>query len=98
MEKSAHIATMIGRYYAMDRDSNWKRIKTAYDLYAAGKGTAEKDPIQAITHFYAQKNDNPDTATDYYLPPIILNEQGIIKDKDSVIFWNYRRQKSVSFA
>jgi len=89
MQKIASIATIIGRYYAMDRDSNWDRIRAAYDLYTLGKGTAEKDPVQAINNAYAR-----DISTDYYIDPIILNEHGVFKEKDSVIFWNYRTDRA----
>ena len=89
MEKTARIATIIGRYYAMDRDSNWNRTKTAYDLYTLGKGAREKDPASAIKNAYKRGIE-----TDYYLDPIILDERGVIKDKDSVIFWNYRTDRA----
>lgn len=85
---SAEIATIIGRYYAMDRDNNWDRTQEAYDLLTLGKGTQEKDPLKAIDHTYAQGAE-----TDYYIPPIILNENGLIKDKDAVIFFNYRTDR-----
>lgn len=89
MEKIASIATIVGRYYAMDRDSNWDRTSRAYDLYTLGKGFAEKDPLEAIANAYKRGNE-----TDYYIEPIILDEHGVFKDKDSVIFWNYRTDRS----
>ncbi|MBU0668366.1 2,3-bisphosphoglycerate-independent phosphoglycerate mutase [Patescibacteria group bacterium] len=84
----AHIASIIGRYYAMDRDSNWDRTRVAYDLYTLGKGATEKDPLKAIKNAYAAG-----TETDYYIKPIILDKHGVIKDKDSIIFFNFRTDR-----
>lgn len=85
----AKIATIIGRYYAMDRDLNWDRVKKAYDLYTLGKGAGEKDPVQAIENAYKRG-----AATDYYIEPVILDEHAKILDKDSVIFWNFRADRA----
>lgn len=89
MEKNAKIASIIGRFFAMDRDTNWDRVEKAYNLYAAGEGVHETDPLKAIKNAYKRGIE-----TDYYIDPIILDEHGIIKDKDSVIFWNYRSDRS----
>lgn len=89
LEKVAKIATIIGRYYAMDRDSNWDRTKAAYDLYTRGVGVKETNPIAAIEHAYERG-----IKTDYYIDSIILDEHGVIKDKDAVIFWNFRTDRS----
>jgi 2,3-bisphosphoglycerate-independent phosphoglycerate mutase len=88
-ENYAGIATIIGRFYAMDRDTNWDRTKKAYDLYTQGIGTEENDPLQAIDNAYARNIE-----TDYYIDPIILNKNGRIKEQDSVIFWNYRTDRT----
>lgn len=89
MEKRAFIATIVGRYYAMDRDSNWNRTKKAYELYTLGKGVKEKNPIAAIKNAYRRG-----ISTDYYIDPIILDEHGVIKNKDAVIFWNFRTDRA----
>lgn len=89
MEKNARIATIIGRYFAMDRDTNWDRVEKAYNLYTLGEGVREADPLKAIENAYKRG-----IKTDYYIDPIILDEHGIIKDKDAVIFWNYRSDRS----
>lgn len=91
----AQIATIIGRYYAMDRDNNWDRTQKAYDLYTLGKGTQETDPVKAIKNAYARGAE-----TDYYIDPIILDEHGTIKNKDSIIFFNFRtdRTKQLTWA
>jgi 2,3-bisphosphoglycerate-independent phosphoglycerate mutase len=85
----AKIATIIGRYYAMDRDKNWDRTKTAYDLYTQGKGHEETDPLEALKHAYARGAES-----DYYIDAIILDRHGEIKNKDSVIFWNFRTDRT----
>jgi len=83
------IATIIGRYYAMDRDTNYERTKKAYELYTKGKGKKEESAIQAIKNEYKRG-----TKTDYYIEPIILNKNGLIKTEDSVIFFNYRSDRA----
>jgi len=87
--KIGEIATICGRYYAMDRDKNWKRIKKSYDLLMKGKGYEEKDPLTAIKNSYKRGIE-----TDYYLDPIILNKNGLIEKKDAVIFFNFRTDRA----
>ncbi|MFA6435932.1 MAG: 2,3-bisphosphoglycerate-independent phosphoglycerate mutase [Candidatus Gracilibacteria bacterium] len=87
--KKASIATIVGRYFAMDRDTNWSRTKKAYDLYVHGKGIIEKNPLTAIKNAYENGAE-----TDYYVPPIILDPHGIFRKNDSVIFFNYRTDRS----
>lgn len=89
LQFQAKIATIIGRYYAMDRDNNWDRTQKAYDLYTSGKGIKETNPIKAIKNSYASG-----IKTDYYIEPILLDENGLIKPKDSVIFWNFRTDRT----
>jgi 2,3-bisphosphoglycerate-independent phosphoglycerate mutase len=83
------IATIVGRYYSMDRDTNWNRTQKAYDLYTLGKGVAEKNAIKAIDNAYKRGIE-----TDYYLDPILLDKEGLIEKKDSVIFFNYRTDRA----
>jgi len=87
--QKAQIGTIIGRYYAMDRDTNWDRTQVAYDLMVHGKGIMGKNPLSAIKNAY--KNG---AKTDYYVEPIILNSSGLIKKQDSVIFFNYRTDRA----
>ena len=93
------IATMVGRYYAMDRDTNWDRILKAYDLLTQGEGWNETDPLGAIDHAYRQGDP-----TDYYIQPIVMVEDGkpvaTIDAEDSVIFWNFRsdRARQITYA
>ncbi|KAF9192482.1 hypothetical protein BGZ51_005494 [Haplosporangium sp. Z 767] len=81
------VATITGRYYAMDRDKRWERIKIAVDGLVSGEGQKATDPVQAIEDNY--KND----VTDEFLKPIIINEQGLIGDNDTVFCFNYRSDR-----
>jgi 2,3-bisphosphoglycerate-independent phosphoglycerate mutase len=88
------IASLVGRYYAMDRDTNWDRTKVAYDLLTLGEGFREADALSAIDHAYERGDD-----TDYYVKPIaMIDEEGCpiatIDDADSVIFWNFRSDRA----
>ncbi len=88
----AVIATICGRYYAMDRDNNWDRTQRAYELIVSGKGVHESDPFQAIKNAYERGIE-----TDYYMEPIIINEyaeHSTIRDKDAVIFFNFRTDRT----
>jgi len=97
---TGRIASIVGRYYAMDRDTNWGRTKRAYDLITLGTGHRETDPLEAIDIAYRRGDE-----TDYYVEPIaMVNRDGIpvatIKDGDSVIFWNFRsdRARQITYA
>lgn len=85
----AIIATMVGRYYAMDRDTNWDRTQTAYNLYTETKGIPETDPLNALQNAYKRG-----AKTDYYIDAVVFDEHGKIMDKDSVIFWNFRTDRT----
>jgi 2,3-bisphosphoglycerate-independent phosphoglycerate mutase len=85
----AQIVSLVGRFYAMDRDSNWDRTQKAYDLFVRGIGEKEKDPLKALKTAYSEGAE-----TDYYVPPILLNEHGTIRSGDSVLFFNYRTDRS----
>ncbi|MBU1992543.1 MAG: 2,3-bisphosphoglycerate-independent phosphoglycerate mutase [Patescibacteria group bacterium] len=83
------IATIVGRYYAMDRDTNWNRTEEAYNLYTLGKGVIEKDPLKAVENAYKRGVE-----TDYYIDPILLDKNGLIENKDSVVCFNYRTDRA----
>lgn len=83
------ISTMIGRYFAMDRDKNWNRTQKAYDLMTKMKGDHEDDPIEALKKQYKR-----DVESDYYIEPVVLDKGGKISKKDSVIFFNYRTDRA----
>ena len=87
------IASIIGRYYAMDRDKRWERVKIAYDLLVNGVGEATTDTVAAVQKSY----DNE--VTDEFIKPIVhVDSEGkpvaTIKDGDVVIFFNYRNDRA----
>jgi 2,3-bisphosphoglycerate-independent phosphoglycerate mutase len=83
------IATVIGRYYAMDRDQNYDRTQKAYDMLTLGSGFKAKSATQAIDKAY--KRDNK---TDYYIEPTIIKPNfSPIKENDTVIFFNFRTDR-----
>ena len=89
-EKSAgKIASIIGRYYAMDRDKRWERVKEAYDLLVKGEGKKAADMVQAMQESYDED------VTDEFIKPIVnANFDGTIKEGDVVIFFNYRNDRA----
>jgi len=89
-EKSAgKIASIIGRYYAMDRDKRWERVKEAYDLLVNGVGKKATDMVQAMQESYDEG------VTDEFIKPIVnANCDGTIKEGDVVIFFNYRNDRA----
>ena len=89
-EKSAgHIADIVGRYYAMDRDKRWERVKVAYDLMVNGVGESADDMVAAMQQSY----DND--VTDEFIKPIKNAKlDGTIKQNDVVIFFNYRNDRA----
>ncbi|MFN8285987.1 MAG: 2,3-bisphosphoglycerate-independent phosphoglycerate mutase [Chitinophagales bacterium] len=87
-----HIATVCGRYYAMDRDKRWERVKLAYDLLTKGEGTKTTDVIKAVENSYAEN------VTDEFIKPIVrTNADGMpyaqIWDGDAVICFNFRTDR-----
>ncbi len=85
----ANIASIVGRFYAMDRDKRWERVKEAYDLIVCGKGAEASDMVQAVKDSYA--ND----VTDEFVKPIVNSTvNGKIEEGDVVIFFNYRNDRA----
>ena len=83
------IASIIGRFYAMDRDKRWDRVKVAYDLLVDGKGQQADDMVKAMQESY----DND--VTDEFIKPINnATVDGTIKPGDAVIFFNYRNDRA----
>ena len=83
------IASIIGRYYAMDRDKRWERVKEAYDLLVNGIGEKATDMVQAMQESYNAG------VTDEFIKPIVnANCDGTIKEGDVVIFFNYRNDRA----
>lgn len=87
------IATICGRYYAMDRDTRWDRTEKAYRLYTAGKGIRESDPVEAVKNAYGRGE------TDEFVSPTIVagsenHPEGNVADRDGIIFFNFRADRA----
>ncbi len=87
------IASICGRYYAMDRDTRWNRVEKAYRLYTAGEGTPGHDLVQAVESAYARGE------TDEFVKPIVMlnpdgDPLGSVGDDDGVIFFNFRADRA----
>ena len=88
-KSAGKIASIIGRYYAMDRDKRWERVKVAYDLLVKGEGKQATDMVAAVQESY---NDD---VTDEFIKPINNSTvDGTIKEGDAVIFFNYRNDRA----
>lgn len=85
----AKISTVIGRYYAMDRDKRWERVKLARDLMVLGTGKPAADPVQAIREAYHNG------ITDEFMEPLrcLDGEQGLIREDDVVLCFNFRTDR-----
>jgi len=78
------IGTLMGRYYGMDREKNWKLTERAYETMTGSGGPVTPDPDPAIEETY-QKNFNEE-----FVPPMMLKEDGFIQDGDALVFFNFR--------
>ena len=88
-QSAGTIASIIGRYYAMDRDKRWDRVKVAYDLLVEGKGKQATDMVEAMQESY-----NADVTDEFVLPINNSTVDGTIKPGDVVIFFNYRNDRA----
>lgn len=89
---SVKLASIIGRYYAMDRDKRWERVKKAYDLLVHGTGAHSKNAVKSIEESYAKNT------TDEFIEPIVMTNEkdepvATIKEGDVVIFFNFRTDR-----
>lgn len=84
---AGHIQTIIGRYYAMDRDNRFERVQRAYDALTQGVGVHDVNPIEALENSY-QKG-----TTDEFVEPIICGDD-FIEDEDTVVFFNFRPDRA----
>ena len=82
------IATVMGRYYAMDRDKRWERVQMAYDAMVYGEGIHNADPVDAVAKSYANG------VTDEFVEPVVCDSEGTIGDNDSIIFFNFRPDRA----
>jgi 2,3-bisphosphoglycerate-independent phosphoglycerate mutase len=90
---TGRIASICGRYYAMDRDTRWERTEQAYRLYTNGDGIKEKNPVSAIENAYAKGQ------TDEFVEPVVIvkengNPVKLVSDNDGIIFFNFRPDRA----
>ena len=90
------IATVSGRFYAMDRDNRWPRVKRAYDAIYHGVGNQATDPVQAVQDSYAAE------VYDEFIEPTVIVKDGApvgsVKDNDAIIFFNFRPDRAIQLA
>ena len=84
------IATVMGRYYAMDRDKRWERVEQAYDAMVYGAEAARYNPVPVA----AVKDSYAAGVTDEFVEPVVCDQDGTISDNDSVIFFNFRPDRA----
>jgi 2,3-bisphosphoglycerate-independent phosphoglycerate mutase len=87
------VASVCGRYYAMDRDKRWDRVEKAYRLYTEGVGRAESDPVDAVKTAYRRGE------TDEFVQPVVIVDEsgkpvGAVTDGDGIIFFNFRADRA----
>lgn len=82
------IATISGRYYAMDRDNRWERVELAYNAMVLGRGEIATSAVEAMEKSYH------DNKTDEFVLPAVVDSNGMIKNGDSVIFFNFRPDRA----
>jgi len=82
------IATVMGRYYAMDRDNRWDRVEKAYSAMVYGEGNKACCPVKAVEESYA--ND----VTDEFVVPTVCEENATVKPGDSIVFFNFRPDRA----
>jgi 2,3-bisphosphoglycerate-independent phosphoglycerate mutase len=86
-EQYGDLATITGRYYAMDRDKRWERVQIAFEGIVQGKGEKTSDALATVNSRYEAGE------TDEFLKPIISNPDGCIKDNDTIIMFNFRSDR-----
>jgi 2,3-bisphosphoglycerate-independent phosphoglycerate mutase len=83
-----HVATVTGRYYAMDRDNRWDRIARAYDAIVCRKGLEADDPVEAVEKAYARDEG------DEFVQPTVVKGGRAVEDGDAVFFFNFRSDRA----
>ncbi|MCH4889126.1 2,3-bisphosphoglycerate-independent phosphoglycerate mutase [Acidaminobacter sp. JC074] len=87
-ENIGQVATLSGRYYAMDRDKRWERVEIAYNNLVLGNGKKAESAVEALEASYAEE------VYDEFVMPTIINEDATVKDHDSIIFFNFRPDRA----
>lgn len=90
----AHIASIVGRFYAMDRDKRWNRVKVAYDQLVEGKGRQVTDMVAGVQSCYDSDSEEHKNTDEFMEPLVNANVDGRIKEGDVVIFFNYRNDRA----
>ena len=83
------IATVMGRFYAMDRDNRWERVEKAYAAMVYGEGVENADPVAAMADSYAA-----DVTDEFVVPVVCTGKEGVIKSGDAVVFFNFRPDRA----
>lgn len=90
------LASITGRFYAMDRDNRWPRVKRAYDAIRFGRGSQVEDSVQAVKDSYANG------VMDEFIEPIVMTEDGepvgTLEDNDAVVFFNFRPDRAIQLS
>ncbi len=88
------IASVIGRFYAMDRDNRWERVERAYRMLVQGEGARFPSAVDALRHYYAHPTEASQSGDEFVTPSLITRDGGepiaTIRDGDSIVFFNYR--------
>ena len=82
------VATVMGRFYAMDRDKRWDRVQRAYNAMANGEGTFNPDPVDAVQKSYDAG------VTDEFVEPVVCVKDALVSEGDSIIFFNFRPDRA----
>ena len=93
-KNGAAVASIIGRFYAMDRDKRWNRIKIAYDQLIHGKGKEVADMVEGVQFCYDSDTEEHKDTDEFMEPLINANVNGTIKEGDVVIFINFRNDRA----
>ncbi|MDR1002318.1 MAG: 2,3-bisphosphoglycerate-independent phosphoglycerate mutase [Oscillospiraceae bacterium] len=88
------IATVMGRYYVMDRDNRWDRVGKAYSAMVYGEGVQNSDPVAAVKASYQSIDEEGKNVTDEFVLPVVCLDDAQIKANDSVIFFNFRPDRA----
>lgn len=95
-QKLGKLATITGRFYAMDRDKRWERVKRAYDAIRFGKGNRSEDSTQSVQDSYLNE------VMDEFIEPIVISENGQpigkLEDNDAVVFFNFRPDRAIQLS
>ena len=88
------VASVMGRYYAMDRDNRWERVSKAYAAMVYGEGIKACDPVEAIRKSYETIDGDGKYLTDEFVLPTVCLENATVKANDSVVFFNFRPDRA----